>query len=122
MTFEISYHIITAALISFRPCDVFAVVPISKYLLRLASASLLQIITDLRERRAAGDRRCGNQCSCREAPKPLDGVLFLYSPAKVGGLLEERHRTGRNFASMNEREVTEICQRYGWAIVGPLPL
>ena len=87
MTFEISYHIITVALISFRPCDVFAVAPISKYLLRLASASLLQIITDLRERRAAGDRRCGNQCSCREAPKPLDGVLFLYSPAKVGGLL-----------------------------------
>jgi hypothetical protein len=37
-------------------------------------------------------------------------------------LLEERHRTGRNFASMNEREVTEICQRYGWEIVGPPPL
>jgi hypothetical protein len=33
--------------------------------------------------------------------------------------LEERHRTGRNFVSMNEREVTEICQRYGWEIVGP---
>jgi mannose-6-phosphate isomerase-like protein (cupin superfamily) len=49
-------------------------------------------------------------------------VLFLCTPAKVGGLLEERHRTGRNFASMNEREVTEICQRYGWAIVGPSPL
>jgi mannose-6-phosphate isomerase-like protein (cupin superfamily) len=49
-------------------------------------------------------------------------VLFLHTPAKVGGLLEERHRTGRNFASMNEREVTEICQRYGWAIVGPSPL
>src|ERR1700730_14771425 len=49
-------------------------------------------------------------------------VLFLYTPAKVGGLLEERHRTGRNFAAMNEREVTEICQRYGWEIVGPPPL
>src|SRR5277367_2329172 len=72
MAFEISYHIITVALISFRPRDVFAVAPVSKYHLRLAGASLLQIMTDLRERRAAGDRRCGNQCSCREAPKPLD--------------------------------------------------
>src|SRR5215471_14862241 len=45
---------------------------VSKYRFRLAGASLLQIMTDLRECRAAGDRRCGNQYSCREAPKPLD--------------------------------------------------
>src|SRR5215217_1480099 len=31
-------------------------------------------------------------------------VLFLYTPAKAGGLLEEQQRTGRNFASMTERE------------------
>ena len=121
MTFEISYHIITVALISFRPCDVFAVAPISKYLLRLAGASLLQIMTDLQEHRAAGDRRCGNQCSCREAPKPLMGCCFSTLRPRWAGCWE-RHRTGRNFASMNEGEVTEICQRYGWAIVGPLPL
>jgi hypothetical protein len=49
-------------------------------------------------------------------------VLFLYTPAGAGGLLEEQHRTHRNFASMNEREVAELCQRRGWEIVGPSPL
>ena len=28
-------------------------------------------------------------------------VLFLYTPAKAGGLIEEQQRTGRGFASMN---------------------
>src|SRR5258708_20631855 len=28
-------------------------------------------------------------------------VLFLYTPARAGGLIEEQHRTGRKFASMN---------------------
>jgi mannose-6-phosphate isomerase-like protein (cupin superfamily) len=28
-------------------------------------------------------------------------VLFLYTPAKAGGLLEEQHRTQRKFASMH---------------------
>ena len=49
-------------------------------------------------------------------------VLFLYTPAEAGGLLEEQHRTRRTFASMSEREVAEICQRHGWEIVGPSPL
>src|SRR5262245_28923119 len=49
-------------------------------------------------------------------------VLFLYTPAEAGGLLEEQQRTRRNFASMNEREVAEMCQRHGWKIVGPSPL
>ena len=49
-------------------------------------------------------------------------VLFLYTPAEAGGLLEEQHRTRRTFASMTEREVAEICQRHGWEIVGPSPL
>src|SRR5690349_8271369 len=31
-------------------------------------------------------------------------VLFLYTPAKAGGLIEEQHRTGRKFNAMNERE------------------
>ena len=49
-------------------------------------------------------------------------VLFLYTPAKAGGLIEEQQRTGRKFASMDEREVTEICERYGWELLGPSPL
>jgi quercetin dioxygenase-like cupin family protein len=46
-------------------------------------------------------------------------VLFLYTPAKAGGLIEEQQRTGRKFASMNERELAEILQRYGWELLGP---
>jgi quercetin dioxygenase-like cupin family protein len=49
-------------------------------------------------------------------------VLFLYTPARAGGLIEEQQRTGRKFASMNERELAEICQRHGWELVGPSPL
>jgi len=49
-------------------------------------------------------------------------VLFLYTPAEAGGLLEEQQRAHRSFASMNEREVAEMCQRHGWEIVGPSPL
>ena len=49
-------------------------------------------------------------------------VLFLYTPARAGGLIEEQHRTGRKFASMNERELAEICQRHGWELLGPPPL
>jgi len=46
-------------------------------------------------------------------------VLFLYTPAKAGGLIEEQQRTGRKFASMNERELAEILQRHGWELLGP---
>jgi len=49
-------------------------------------------------------------------------VLFLYTPARAGGLLEEQRQTHRKFASMNDRELTEICQRHGWEIIGPSPL
>ena len=49
-------------------------------------------------------------------------VLFLYTPARAGGLIEEQQRTGRNFASMTEREATELRQRYGWKLLGPSPL
>src|SRR5215813_13412561 len=34
-------------------------------------------------------------------------VLFLYTPAKASGLIEEQRRTGRKFGSMNERELAE---------------
>ena len=49
-------------------------------------------------------------------------VLFLYTPAKAGGLLEEQHETRRSFAMMTEREVAETCQRHGWELLGPSPL
>jgi quercetin dioxygenase-like cupin family protein len=49
-------------------------------------------------------------------------VLFLYTPAEAGGLIEEQHRTGRKFASMNDRELAEILQRHGWELLGPSPL
>src|ERR1700733_959577 len=49
-------------------------------------------------------------------------VLFLYTPARAGGLIEEQQRTGRKFASMSEEELADILDRHGWKIVGPSPL
>ena len=49
-------------------------------------------------------------------------AVFLYSPAKAGGLIEEQQRTGRGFASMTEAELTEILQRHGWERLGSSPL
>jgi quercetin dioxygenase-like cupin family protein len=49
-------------------------------------------------------------------------VLFLYTPARAGGLIEEQQRTGRKFGSMNERELADILERHGWALLGPSPL
>jgi quercetin dioxygenase-like cupin family protein len=49
-------------------------------------------------------------------------VLFLYTPARAGGLLEEQQQTDRAIASMDEREAAELRQRHGWEIVGPSPL
>ena len=49
-------------------------------------------------------------------------VLFLYTPARAGGLIEEQQRTGRTFASMNERELADMLQRHGWELLGPSPL
>jgi quercetin dioxygenase-like cupin family protein len=49
-------------------------------------------------------------------------VLFLYTPAMAGGLIEEQQRTGRGFRSMNERELADILERHGWNLLGPSPL
>jgi quercetin dioxygenase-like cupin family protein len=49
-------------------------------------------------------------------------VLFLYTPAGAGELIEEQQRTQRGFSSMSETEFSEFLQRYGWEIVGPSPL
>ncbi len=49
-------------------------------------------------------------------------VLFFYTPARAGGLIEEQQRTGRKFGSMTERELADILQRHGWELLGPSPL
>jgi quercetin dioxygenase-like cupin family protein len=49
-------------------------------------------------------------------------VLFLYTPAKAGGLIEEQHKTQRSFAQMTEEERAEVLRRYGWELLGPSPL
>jgi oxalate decarboxylase/phosphoglucose isomerase-like protein (cupin superfamily) len=49
-------------------------------------------------------------------------VLFLYTPARAGGLIEEQQRTGRKFASMDEGELAGILRRHGWELLGPSPL
>jgi quercetin dioxygenase-like cupin family protein len=49
-------------------------------------------------------------------------VLFFYTPAKAGGLIEEQHRTQKNFAAMTEAELADTLQRYGWELLGPSPL
>jgi hypothetical protein len=40
----------------------------------------------------------------------------------LGAGSPEQQRTGRNFASMNERELAEICGRHGWELLGSSPL
>jgi mannose-6-phosphate isomerase-like protein (cupin superfamily) len=49
-------------------------------------------------------------------------VVFLYTPGKAGGLIEEQQRTGRKLSSMSETERAEFCQRHGWEFFGPSPL
>jgi quercetin dioxygenase-like cupin family protein len=46
-------------------------------------------------------------------------VVFLYTPARAGGYVEELlHRPG----PMNDAERKELRERYRWEIVGPNPL
>ena len=49
-------------------------------------------------------------------------VLFLYTPAGAGALLEEQQRMDRASGSMDEREAAELRQRHGWKVVGRSPL
>lgn len=49
-------------------------------------------------------------------------VVFMYTPAKAGGLIEEQRRTGRKFADMSERELAELLDRHGWEMAGDSPL
>ena len=49
-------------------------------------------------------------------------VLFLYTPAAAGALIEEQQRTGSGFSTMTEAERAEMLKRYGWELLGPSPL
>jgi quercetin dioxygenase-like cupin family protein len=49
-------------------------------------------------------------------------VLFLYTPAKAGGLIEEQQNTGRGFSSMSKRELADLLERHGWELFGASPL
>ena len=49
-------------------------------------------------------------------------VLFLYTPAKAGRLIEEQHRTQLNFSAMSETELADTLERHGWELLGPSPL
>ena len=49
-------------------------------------------------------------------------ALFLYTPAKAGGLIEEQQRTGRMFNAMSPQELADLLQRHGWELLGPSPL
>jgi quercetin dioxygenase-like cupin family protein len=49
-------------------------------------------------------------------------VLFLYTPAGAGRLIEEQQRTASGFSSMTETERTAMLRRYGWELLGRSPL
>jgi quercetin dioxygenase-like cupin family protein len=49
-------------------------------------------------------------------------VLFLYTPAGAGGLIEEQQRTGSSFSSMSEAARAEMLRRHDWELLGPSPL
>jgi quercetin dioxygenase-like cupin family protein len=49
-------------------------------------------------------------------------VLFVYTPARAGGLIEEQQETGRGFGSLSEGELADLLQRHGWELFGASPL
>jgi quercetin dioxygenase-like cupin family protein len=49
-------------------------------------------------------------------------VLFLYTPAAAGALIEEQQRTGSGFSAMAEAERAEMLRRHNWELLGPSPL
>ena len=49
-------------------------------------------------------------------------VLFLYTPAQAGALIEEQQSSKRNFSSMSEAELAAFLVHHRWEILGPTPL
>jgi len=66
--------------------------------------------------------RRGVQHAWKNSGADTAQVLFLYTPAAAGRLVEEQQRTQHTLASMTESEKTEQRRHYGWEIVGPNPL
>ena len=48
-------------------------------------------------------------------------ALFIYTPAGAGKLFEDLRRLQRSLATMEDQEIAETFERYGWKIVGPPP-
>jgi quercetin dioxygenase-like cupin family protein len=49
-------------------------------------------------------------------------VLFLYTPAAAGALIEEQQRAGSGFSTMTDAERAEMLRRHSWELLGPSPL
>src|SRR5229473_4935441 len=65
---------------------------------------------------------CGVRHAWKSTGAHAGRVLFLYTPAGAGGLIEEQQRSGSNFSSMTETERAEMLRRYDWELLGPSPL
>jgi quercetin dioxygenase-like cupin family protein len=48
-------------------------------------------------------------------------ALFLYTPARAGGLIEEQQRTGK-ISGISDAERADMLRRHGWEVLGPSPL
>jgi quercetin dioxygenase-like cupin family protein len=48
-------------------------------------------------------------------------ALFLYTPGGAGRMFEEARRLQRPLSSMDDREIAEFFERFGWETVGPPP-
>jgi quercetin dioxygenase-like cupin family protein len=49
-------------------------------------------------------------------------VLFLYTPAAAGALIEEQQRTGSGLSTMTDADRADMLRRHGWELLGPSPL
>jgi quercetin dioxygenase-like cupin family protein len=49
-------------------------------------------------------------------------VLFLYTPAAAGALIEEQQRTGGGLSTMTEADRADMLRRHHWELLGPSPL
>jgi quercetin dioxygenase-like cupin family protein len=49
-------------------------------------------------------------------------VLFLYTPAAAGALIEEQQRAGSGFSTMTEAKRAEMLSRHRWELLGSSPL
>ena len=72
--------------------------------------------TEGRVRRSVGPRNVPH--AWKNTGKETGRVLFLYTPAAAGGLIEELSEQ----RAMNHDERGKFFERHHWKIVGPNPL